>query len=119
MSEKIACMVRGGEAGRLTQEAAIAFAKQTGKQLVFLHIIYPERLTLVNKELAQPALVELTWLGRLNLSMARQRAETENVKPELVILNGPIMDTVLAYLTENQVERLFLGLPREDLGKLV
>ena len=34
MSQKIVCMVRGGEAGRSTQEAAIAFAEQTGKTLV-------------------------------------------------------------------------------------
>ena len=114
MNRKVVCMVRGGEAGRSTQEQAIAYAKKAERQLVFLQIINIDRLSLNGEEKILPTLTELTWLARINLSLARQRAARHGVKAEAAIKIGPIFESVVAYLKENQVERLFLGLPRED-----
>jgi len=115
VSEQVLCMVRGGEAGRATQEAAIEYVKLQEKKLVFMHVIDPQRLSLNSEEQLAPAEAELTWLGHITLSMARQRANNKSINPRLLIRKGPIFDVVLDFLQENKVEKVFLGLPREVL----
>ena len=114
MSGQVLCLVRGGEAGRSTQEQAILFSRQSGMLLVFLHVISPASYQTDNQALLDSVLVELTWLARVNLSLARQRAERGGTKAEMEIRTGPFVDTVQAYLREEPVERVFMGKPRED-----
>lgn len=111
---EILCLVRGGEAGRNTQEQAIVYARQTGKRLVFLHIINPSGYKLENEDLLEPVLQEQTWLARVSLSQARQRAERRGMKAEVAIRTGVFVETVQKYIREASVERVYLGMPRHD-----
>jgi hypothetical protein len=108
------CLVRGGEAGRNTQEQAIEYARGTGKKLVFLHIINPAGLVLENEKMLEPVLQEQTWLARVSLSQARQRAERRGMKADMAIRKGAFVETVEAYVEEKSVERVYLGMPRKE-----
>ena len=114
MIEQVVCLVRGGEAGRFTQEQAIDYARQTGRKIVFLHIITPGGFQLENEDLLEPVLKEQTWLARVNLGQARQRAERRGMKGETAIRMGPFVETVLTYVQEQPVDRVYLGKPRQD-----
>jgi hypothetical protein len=111
---EIVCLVRGGEAGRNTQEQAIEYARGTGKKLVFLHIINPAGLVLDNEKMLEPVLQEQTWLARVSLSQARQRAERRGMKADMTIRKGAFVETVEAYVEEKSVERVYLGMPRKE-----
>lgn len=111
MNGKIVCMVRGGEAGRKVQEHAIAFAHQNKKNIVFVHIVDAQTIASGNEKLVAAARDELTWLGRVTLSMARRRAERAGIQVEVAILYGSIFEAVSAYLLLNPVERIFIGSP--------
>ncbi len=119
MNSQVVCLVRSGEAGRETQQQAIHYAKTAGKELVFLHIIDLASYEIENEELRDSVHQELTWLARINLSQARQRAQRHGLKANIAIRNGTFFQTVTEYVRENPVNRLFIGLPREsqDEGK--
>ena len=111
MNGKIVCMVRGGEAGRKVQEHAIKFAVENNKALIFVHIVDTQSLADGNGNLASAARDELTWLGRVTLSMARRRAEQAGIQVEIAILYGTIFEAISAYLNQNPAEQVFIGSP--------
>jgi len=111
MNGKIVCMVRGGEAGRKVQEHAIAYAHQNKKTIVFVHIVDAETLAYGNETLFSAARDELTWLGRVTLSMARRRAEQAGIQVEVAILYGTLFEAITAYLSQNTAEMVFIGSP--------
>ena len=114
MNKQIVCMVRSGEAGRTTQDQAIAYTRQSGRQLVFLHIIHPENIAQKMPELLASLREELTWFARVTLNQAKMRAERRGVKAETAIRTGPFYETVLAYTQAHPTDRLYLGKPREE-----
>ncbi len=114
MNTQVVCLVRGGEAGRETQQQAISYAKKAGKELVFLHIINLADFEIENKDLQDSVRTELTWLAHINLSQARQRAERHGLKANIAIRHGSFFDTVTNYVRENPVNRLYVGLPRQN-----
>lgn len=111
MNSKIVCMVRGGEAGRKVQEFAIDYARQNKKTIVFVHIVDIQTIASDVESLKSAAREELTWLGRVTLSMARRRAEQAGIQVEVAILYGSIFEAICAYLAENPAEHVFLGSP--------
>ena len=111
MNGRIVCMVRGGEAGRKVQEHAIAFAHQNKKTIIFVHIVDAQTIALGNQNLIAAAREELTWLGRVTLSMARRRAEQAGIQVEVAILYGSIFEATSAYLSQNMAEKIFIGSP--------
>jgi nucleotide-binding universal stress UspA family protein len=115
MNRQIVCMVRSGIPGRATQDQAIAHSRETGKQLVFLHINHTEAFSQERPELKQAFQEELTWLARITLNQARQRAERRGVKAEVALRNGTFFETVLAYVKAHPTDRLYVGRPREDI----
>ena len=114
MNRQVLCMVRSGIPGRATQDQAITYTRQTGKQLVFLHIIHPEALCQDTPELLGALREELTWLAHVTLNQARQRAGRRDVKAEVAIRTGTFYETVMAYVQAHPVDRLFVGRPREN-----
>jgi nucleotide-binding universal stress UspA family protein len=111
MNEKVACMVRGGEAGRKVQEYTIAYSRTNHKSVVFVHVVDIGSLSLTNEALHESAREELTWLAHVNLSIARRRAESAGVKAEVVILYGNIFEAIQNYLRVSPVDLVLMGAP--------
>lgn len=112
---EVICMVRGGEASRIVQEQAIAFARKKNKKLVFLHIIDLDSLSLDNEILLEAARMEVTWLARVNLILAYRRAKSAGIEAEMTIRFGPIFKSVIEFLQERNAYCLFLGTPRRGV----
>lgn len=115
MKAKIVCMTRGGEAGRVAQDQAIANARQSGKEMIFLYVMDMRTLILSNKAYISSAKREMTWLARFNLSLAAKRAFSAGVQAKTVVREGPILETVQTVMAELQAERLYIGAPYRQL----
>lgn len=113
MNSRVVCMVRGGEAGRKVQRQAINYALNKNFPLVFLHIIYLGGLSDKEEALLESARMEMTWLARVTLNLARTRASRAGIQAEIAIRNGPILETTIAFLRESPVDRIFIGSPDE------
>lgn len=114
MSSRVVCMVRGGEAGRRVQRQAINYAQKHGLPLVFLHIIYFRGLSVKEEALFESARMEMTWMARVTLNLARTRARRQGIQAEVAIRNGPILETTIKFLKEGPVDRIFIGSPVKD-----
>jgi len=114
MNSRVVCMVRGGEAGRRVQRQAISYSQNTGLPLVFLHIMYLRGLSLKNEALLDSARREMTWLARVTLNLARARARNAGLKADIIIRQGPILETTITFLQEGPVERIFIGSPSAE-----
>jgi nucleotide-binding universal stress UspA family protein len=110
----IVCATRGGEAGRRTQERAIALAKEQGAGLVFLCVFDPNFVGQLNGALAGAVEKEQQWLGRALLGTAQARAQREGVDAEAVVLSGPVLETIESYLGQIQASTLVIGEPKID-----
>lgn len=114
MKAKIVCMTRGGEAGRIAQNQAIADAQKNGKELIFLYVMDMRTLELSNEAYIDSAKQEMKWLARFNLSLAVKRALSAGVQAKTVVREGPVLETVQAVMTEFQAERLYIGSPHPE-----
>lgn len=111
---RIVCATRGGEAGRHTQEYAIALAKERGAALDFLSVFDPAFAGDLNKQLAAAVIAEQRWLGRALLGIASARAKQEGVKAGTEVRCGPVLQTIESYLREVDASTLVIGEPRLD-----
>jgi nucleotide-binding universal stress UspA family protein len=110
----IVCATRGGEAGRRTQERAVALAKERGTELVFLCVFDPSFAGTLNTALAAAVEKEQQWLGRALLGTAQARAEKEGVDAGTVVRSGPVLETIEAYLRQVNASTLVIGEPKVD-----
>ena len=110
----IVCATRGGEAGRRTQEWAIALAKERGGELVFLAVFDPCVASNLNEPQAAAVRKEQQWLGRALLGIAAARARKEGLEAETVVRCGPVLETIEAYLWEVGASALIIGQPKID-----
>ena len=110
----IVCATRGGEAGRRTQERAIALAKERGAELTFLCVFDPNFVGQLNGPLAGAVEREQQWLGRALLGTAQARAQKEGVDAEAVVLSGPVLETIETYLAQINASALVIGEPKID-----
>jgi hypothetical protein len=110
----IVCATRGGEAGRRTQQQAIALAIERSADLVFLCVSDPKFAGEQSEALAAAVKAEQRWLGRALLGTARARARAQGVYADTVVLSGPVLETIEAYLREAGASTLVIGKPRVD-----
>jgi nucleotide-binding universal stress UspA family protein len=110
----IVCATRGGEAGRRTQERAIALAKERGEELIFLCVFDPAFAGELNDALADAVVAEQQWLGRALLGIAQARAREQGVEARAVVRSGPVLETIEDFLCESGASTLVIGEPRVD-----
>jgi nucleotide-binding universal stress UspA family protein len=110
----IVCATRGGEAGRRTQERAIALAKERGTELIFLCVFDPNFAGSLSKALSAAVVEEQQWLGRSLVSVAQARAQEQGVEAGAVVLSGVILDSIVAFLCESGASTLVIGEAKID-----
>jgi len=110
----IVCATRGGEAGRRTQERAIALAKERGAELIFLCVFDPSFAGDLNKALSAAVEEEQQWLGRALMGVAQARAREQGVEAGAVVLGGAILDSIEGFLCESGASTLVIGEAKTD-----
>ena len=110
----IVCATRGGEAGRRTQEKAIALAKERGTELTFLCVFDPGSAGSLNSALSAAVAEEQQWLGRALVSVAQARAREQSVEAGAVVLSGVVLDSIEEFLCESGASTLVIGEPKID-----
>lgn len=110
----IVCATRGGEAGRRTQERAIALAQERGSELVFLCIFDPGFAGRLDSAVATAVVDEQQWLGRALMGVALARARERSVEASAVVRSGPILEGIEEFLCETRASTLVIGEPRID-----
>ena len=116
----IVCATRGGEAGRRTQERAIALAKERNEDLVFLCVFDPAFAGNLSPGLSDAVVQEQAWLGRALMNVAQSRARKQGVDAYAVVRSGPVVDNIEGFLRESCASTLVIGEPKVDsaLGAL-
>jgi nucleotide-binding universal stress UspA family protein len=110
----IVCATRGGEAGRRTQERAIALAKERGTELIFLCVFDPNFAGSLSKALSAAVTEEQQWLGRSLVSVAQARAQEQGVEAGAVVLSGVILESIEEFLCESGASTLVIGEAKTD-----
>jgi nucleotide-binding universal stress UspA family protein len=110
----IVCATRGGEAGRRTQELAIALAKERGTELIFLCVFDPGFAGPLSSALSAAVEEEQQWLGRSLMSVAQARAQEQGVEAGAVVLGGPVLETKEEFLCESGASTLVIGEAKID-----
>jgi nucleotide-binding universal stress UspA family protein len=110
----IVCASRGGEAGRRTQERAIALAKERDADLVFLCAFDPDFAGPLSDRLQDAVASEQQWLSRAFMSIAQARARERGVKAQVEVLSGSVLDVIEEYLCESEATTLVIGEPKID-----
>ena len=110
----IVCATRGGEAGRRTQERAIALAKERGTELIVLCVFDPNFAGSLSKALSAAVTEEQQWLGRSLVSVAQARAQEQGVEAGAVVLSGVILDKIEEFLCESGASTLVIGEAKID-----
>jgi nucleotide-binding universal stress UspA family protein len=110
----IVCATRGGEAGRRTQERAIALAKERGTELIFLCVFDPNFAGSLSKALSAAVVEEQQWLGRSLVSVAQARAQEQSVEAGAVVLSGAVLESIEDFLCESGASTLVIGEAKID-----
>ncbi len=110
----IVCATRGGEAGRRTQERAIALAKERGTELIFLCVFDPNFAGSLSKALSAAVAEEQQWLGRSLVSVAQARAQEQGVGAGAVVLSGAVLESIEEFLCESGASTLVIGEAKID-----
>ena len=110
----IVCATRGGEAGRRTQERAIALTKERGTELVFLCVFDPGFAGSLSSALSAAVEEEQQWLGRALMSVAQARAREQGVKAGGVVLSGAVLESIEEFLCESGASTLVIGEAKID-----
>jgi nucleotide-binding universal stress UspA family protein len=110
----IVCATRGGEAGRRTQERAIALAKERGTELIFLCVFDPNFAGSLSKALSAAVTEEQQWLGRSLVSVAQARAQEQGVEAGAVVFSGAVLESIEEFLCESGASTLVIGEAKID-----
>jgi nucleotide-binding universal stress UspA family protein len=110
----IICATRGGEAGRRTQERAIALAKERGDELVFLCVFDPASAGSLSDALSEAVVQEQQWLGRTLMNVAQSRARKQGVDAHAVVRSGPVVENIERFVLESCASMLVIGRPKVD-----
>lgn len=110
----IVCATRGGEAGRRTQERAIALAKERGAELIFVSVFDPGFAGPLGDALSAAVAKEQQWLGRALMSVAQARARKKGVVADAVVRSGPIREGIEEFLCESNASTLVIGEAKID-----
>ena len=110
----IVCATRGGEAGRRTQERAIALARERGDDLVFLCVFDPAFAGNLSADLSEAVVQEQQWLGRILMNVAQSRARKQGVDAHAVVRSGPVVESIEEFVLESCASMLVIGKPKVD-----
>jgi nucleotide-binding universal stress UspA family protein len=110
----IVCATRGGEAGRRTQERAVALAKERGDELVFLCVFDPAFAGNLSDALSEAVVQEQQWLGRTLMNVAQSRARKRGVNAHAVVRSGPVVENIEDFVRESCASTLVIGEPKVD-----
>jgi nucleotide-binding universal stress UspA family protein len=110
----IVCATRGGEAGRRTQERAVALAKEQGDELVFLCVFDPAFAGNLSDALSEAVVQEQQWLGRTLVNVAQSRARKQGVNAHAVVRSGPVLENIENFVRESCASTLVIGEPKVD-----
>jgi nucleotide-binding universal stress UspA family protein len=110
----IVCATRGGEAGRRTQERAIALAQERRAGLIFLCVFDPGFAGPLNSSLSAAVLAEQQWLGRALVSVAQARAREQGVEAGAVVVSGVVLDKIEEFVCESGATTLVIGEAKTD-----
>jgi hypothetical protein len=110
----IVCATRGGEAGRRTQEQAIALAKERGDELVFVCVFDPAFAGNLSDALSEAVVHEQQWVGRALMNVAQSRARKQGVDAHAVVRSGPVVKNIEDFVLESCASTLVIGKPKLD-----
>ena len=110
----IVCATRGGEAGRRTQEQAVALAKERGDELVFLCVFDPAFAGNLSDALSEAVVQEKQWLGQTLMNVAQSRARKQGVDAHAVVRSGPVVESIEDFVCESGASTLVIGEAKID-----
>ncbi len=114
---KIVCATRGGEASRRTEDRAIALARESDAELVFLYVVdtaFARGLT--GKFDIEIVAKDLREIGKIVLEQARQRAREQGVSARGEIREGVVADEIQRFLERHEdADLLVVGHMSEHL----
>lgn len=110
--KKILCPTRGGEASRRNQDAVIAMAKETGATILFLYIVDVEFLKVTARGVRPDVVAtEMEHMGEFLLAMACERAAAQEVKAEMCLRHGPLIEALESAAREEGADAIAFGRP--------
>jgi nucleotide-binding universal stress UspA family protein len=112
---KILCPTRGGEGSYRTQDAAIAMAKETGDDLVFLYVVDLDFLNKTERAVRPDVVAEeMRHLGEFLLGIAQERAQKQGVDASYILREGEVQAEIKAAAVEEGATLVVLGQSEED-----
>jgi len=112
MTGPIVCATRGGKACHHTQGRAIALAQENSAELIFLFVADPSFAGPTDERLEAALKDELARLGRSLLYIARERAREQGLEAQTVVRDGPVGESIEAYVQEVNASALIIGTPQ-------
>jgi nucleotide-binding universal stress UspA family protein len=107
----ILCPTRGGPASYLTQDKAIALAKERGEDILFLYVVNLHFLDKTAAPIVIDVVNELHQMGEFMLLMAKERAEQQDVNAKTLFRKGIVREEIKKAAKEEEVSLILLGLP--------
>jgi nucleotide-binding universal stress UspA family protein len=112
---RILCPTRGGEGSYRTQDAAIAMARESGDELVFLYVVDLDFLNRTERAVRPDVVAqEMTRLGEFLLSMAQERAQNQGIEARYILRQGNVQAEIKAAAIEEEATMVVLGQAAED-----
>lgn len=114
----IVCAIRGGQGSLAVRRLAIRLACQRESRLTFLSVVDVDTLLARSEKLKAAARAELRWTVDVLLRIAVQHAAEEQVESAAAIREGPVRETIEAFVREVGADLLLLGAPRGTTANL-
>jgi nucleotide-binding universal stress UspA family protein len=112
---RILCATRGGEASLRTQDAAIARAKHSGDELVFVYIYDVEFLAFAKYALRSDVVSEeMDRMAEFLMVMATERARQQGIQARYVIRHGQLEAELAAAAKDQEATLVVLGRPGQE-----
>ena len=116
---EILCAIRGGEASRAVQNAAVGAARRAGDRLGFLYVIALRIIESTDEALQPYIRNELYWMGKTVLRTAANRARIAGLSPvDLLIREGHVSEEIARAVNERSVGCLYIGATRDAVGHI-
>jgi nucleotide-binding universal stress UspA family protein len=108
---KILCATRGGEASHVTQDAAIALAREHRSTLIFLYVADVRFLDKTAAQIIVDVDQEVIKMGEFLLLMAQERAAAQGIEAQTVVRRGRLRAELVAAAKELDADLIVLGRP--------
>ena len=112
----ILCATDAGQGSRQVHVAAFERAAASTESLTFLHVVGGPDYTAQSEQMRAAILHESKWLLHAMLRVARERAGTPQVEPEVLVREGDAASEILAQLREYRHTLLLVGRPRSTVS---